>query len=236
MRQHQAQARRASWHDRTMSCRTRSLFCSARAQRVLANGLALCVLGCGGASQSKPREAQDVARVSAPQGKSFSDVKVNAAARPVEIECAYGAYETCNALDDDCNGVIDDDCGYESGDVQITVGWNSGADIDLYVTDPSGSTLFYNEQHKHSPAGGHLDHDARGDCRREQRNPRIENAYWGSAKRGHYKVELHYFSPCTRGATTEVTLSVVVAGELLGTYKYQLDPEQRVEALTFAKR
>src|SRR6185312_9264382 len=114
--------------------------------------------------------------------------------------------------------------GYETGDVQITAGWNSGADIDLYVTDPSGATLFYNEQHKHSSIGGHLDHDARGDCRREQRNPRIENAYWSAPRRGNYRVELHYFSPCTGGATTEVTLSVVVSGQLLGTYRYRLDP------------
>jgi len=210
------------------------MFLSPHAQRVLTNGLALCMLGCGGAAKTKTRDVPRMVHAPAPAGKSFSDVKLNADARPVDVQCEYGAYETCNALDDDCNGVIDDDCGYEGGDVQVTAGWNSGADIDLYVTDPSGSTLFYNEQHKHSPIGGVLDHDARGDCRREQRNPRIENAFWSTAKRGTYRIELHYFSPCTSGgATTEVTLSVVVAGELLGTYRYRLDPEQRVEALSF---
>lgn len=218
-----------------MVCRpVHALFRSPRAQRVFTNALALCVLGCGGASKTT-RDVPRMARQQASEGKSFTGVNVNADARRVDVTCEYGAYETCNAVDDDCNGVIDDDCGYESGDVQITVSWNSGADIDLYITEPSGSTLFYNEQHKHSAGGGHLDHDARGDCRREQKNPRIENAYWSSAKRGNYKVELHYFSPCTRGATTEVTLSVVVAGELLGTYRYRLDPEQRVEALSFSK-
>jgi hypothetical protein len=212
-----------------------ALFRSPRTQRVLTTALALCVLGCGGATKTKTSDVPRMARQPAPAGKSFNNVQVNADARPVDVACEYGAYETCNALDDDCNGVIDDDCGYETGDVQVTVGWNSGADIDLYITEPSGSTLFYNEQHKKSPSGGHLDHDARGDCRREQKNPRIENAYWSAGKRGNYKVELHYFSPCTRGATTEVTLSVAVAGELLGTYRYQLDPEQRVEALSFSK-
>jgi tRNA (guanosine-2'-O-)-methyltransferase len=213
----------------------RALARSRRAQRVLTNALALCVLGCGGAQKANPRDVPQLARAPVAQGKSFSDLKLNADARPVAFECEYGAYETCNAMDDDCNGVIDDDCGYETGDVQITASWNSGADIDLYVTDPSGSTLFYNEQHKHSPAGGTLDHEARGDCRREQRNPRIENAYWSPAKAGKYKVELHYFSPCGSGATTEVTLSVVVAGETLGSYRYRLDPEQRIEALSFSK-
>jgi hypothetical protein len=104
------------------------------------------------------------------------------------------------------------------------------------VTDPSGATVFYNEDHKRSKIGGHLDHDARGDCRREQQNPRIENAYWPApARPGNYRVELHYFSPCTRGATTEATVSVVVGGELLGAYRYRLDPEQRTEVVTFSK-
>lgn len=213
----------------------RALFRASRTQRALNSGLALCVLGCGGAAQPKTTDVPRPAQAAAPSGKSFNEVKVSPTAVPLDVACEYGAYETCNAIDDDCNGVIDDDCGYESGDVQVTVGWNSGADIDLYVTDPSGFTLFYNEQHKHSQAGGFLDHDARGDCRREQKNPRIENAFWGSAKRGNYRVELHYFSPCTSGAATEVTLSVSVGGEVIGTYKYKLDPEQRVEALSFSK-
>jgi uncharacterized protein YfaP (DUF2135 family) len=117
------------------------------------------------------------------------------------------------------------------------VGWNSGADIDLYVTDPSGATLFYNKSHKRSEIGGHLDQDARGDCRKEQKNTRIENVYWGSpARAGSYRVELHYFSPCGRAASTEATVSVMVEKELLGAYKFQLEPEQRIEALSFVKR
>ena len=224
------------WHHSEMLRRVPCSCRPPRVQRVLATGLALCVLGCGGAPQPETRDVAKLARAPAREGQAYSDLKVNAAASPVEVECEYGAYETCNAVDDDCNGMIDDVCGYEGGDVQITIGWNSGADIDLYVTDPSGATLFYNEDHKHSPIGGHLDHDARGDCRKEQKNPRIENAYWPApARSGRYKVELHYFSPCTRGATTEVTLSVAVGREPLGTYRYQLEPEQRIEALSFSK-
>jgi tRNA (guanosine-2'-O-)-methyltransferase len=165
--------------------------------------------------------------------QAFSDVRVSRQATTLQLPCEYNAYEECNALDDDCNGVIDDQCGYESGAVQITVGWNSGADIDLYVTDPSGATLYYNELHKRSRLGGHLDHDARGDCRKEQANPRIENAYWPSARAGTYRVELHYFSPCAQTAATEATLSVVVRGQLLGAYRVRLEPEQRVEAVSF---
>jgi tRNA (guanosine-2'-O-)-methyltransferase len=203
--------------------------------------LALYIIGCGGAAQTAPRTAGELQRPSGARESSgaqpFSDLRVSPQATPVTMACEYNAYEECNALDDDCNGVIDDQCGYESGAVQITVAWNSGADIDLYVTDPSGATLYYNELHKRSRIGGHLDHDARGDCRKEQPNPRIENAYWPSPLRaGPYRVELHYFSPCAQTAATEATLSVVVRGQLLGAYRVRLEPEQRSEVLSFVAR
>ena len=209
-------------------------------QGVLATLFALWLTGCGGAAPAPITADEAQESTSEPvdsTSRAFGDVRVNPDAEAVKLDCEDNAFEQCNALDDDCNGVIDDQCGYESGVVQITVGWNSGADIDLYVTDPSGATLFYNKQNKRSKIGGHLDHDARGDCRREQQNPRIENVYWGSPGRpGNYRVELHYFSPCAKGATTEATLSVVVESELLGAYRFQLEPEQRIEALSFVKR
>lgn len=230
------------WHSGLMHLHaSRATRSTLPAHSVLATGLALWLTGCGGAPRTPSVTPDGVQRASLERESSgtkpFGFVQVGPNAAQIAVECDHDSYERCNALDDDCNGVIDDECGYEGGDVQITVGWNSGADLDLYVTDPSGSTLYYNEQHKRSRIGGHLDHDARGDCRKEQQNPRIENAYWPSpAKSGTYKIELHYFSPCAQTAPTEATLSVVVERELLGSYRFQLEPEQRLEALTFVKR
>jgi hypothetical protein len=68
----------------------------------------------------------------------------------ISIDCQPGTKETCNAIDDDCNGVIDDGCGYSSGAVQVAIGWDTDADIDMYVIDPSSSPLYYNEQHRES--------------------------------------------------------------------------------------
>jgi hypothetical protein len=200
--------------------------------------LALWLFGCGGAATPAPATPDTVQRRvkrgDSAQAKPFGAVEVTPDAEAVDVACEPGAFEQCNAVDDDCNGVIDDACGYETGAVQVTVSWNSGADIDLYVTDPSGATLYYNEHHNRSRIGGHLDHDARGDCRRGQQNPRIENAYWPPPKRaGRYRVALHYFSPCDRGASTVATLSAEVGGELVGTYRYRLEPEQRIDALAF---
>jgi hypothetical protein len=161
-------------------------------------------------------------------------VELHGNPEPMPLKCEASAHETCNALDDDCNGVIDDGCGYETGGVQITVAWDSGADIDLYVTDPSGETIYYNEKHDHSSIGGHLDHNARGDCRREQKHSRVENAFWPDpAPLGKYRVELHYFGPCEKSTKTTAQLSVSVRGKSLGSYEYTLEPEQRIDALSF---
>ena len=159
-------------------------------------------------------------------------MKVRGNPEPLAASCQAGASESCNALDDDCNGVIDDGCGYQTGAVQVTVAWDSGADIDLYVTDPSGETLFYNEKNDHTSLGGHLDQNARGDCRQQQ-HAHIENAYWSAAAPGVYRVELHYFGPCEKSRKTHAQLSVSVRGKLVGSYGYELEPEQRVEALSF---
>src|SRR5262252_7467277 len=194
-------------------------------------GLALWLCGCGGAAQPEPITPNKVQRPAAESTRSTphapGTVDVHGDAPSEAVSCTPGARELCNAIDDDCNGVIDDGCGYEGGGVQVTVSWNSGADIDLYVTDPSGDTLYYNEQHDRTKAGGHLDHSARGDCRREQQNPRIENAFWPSPPpTGQYRIELNYFSPCAQAGPTDVQLSVAVRKKVLGTYHFSLDPEE----------
>jgi hypothetical protein len=201
---------------------------------VVAPGHALAFALCFGcAARAKPPEPPPPPQPppAAPVGRTAS---VHSGVNPLELACAAQTKETCNAIDDDCNGVIDDGCGYQNGAVQVTIGWDTGADIDLYVVDPSGEALYYHEQHRTTRAGGRLDHDARGDCRSEQSNPRIENAFWPApAPSGAYQLELHYFGPCGDSSETHVTISVAALGAPLGSYRYQLKPEERVQALTF---
>src|SRR6185503_13603258 len=110
---------------------------------------------------------------------------------------------------------------------------NTGADIDMYVTDPSGETISY--QHTQSSTGGALDHDARGNCRSEQANNRIENTYWNSPQppRGNYQVELHYWGECGGAGPTLTTLSIAVGGRIIGAYNVTLMPQQRIAVATF---
>lgn len=159
---------------------------------------------------------------------------VSAGVQVVESSCQQGAPEQCDGFDNNCNGQIDEGCGYASGAIQITLAWNTGADIDLYVTDPGGETLSYS--HTTAASGGNLDHDARGQCNASQANNHIENVYWNSAQppSGNYQVQLHYWGDCGTGSPpTNTTVSISVGGRIIGAYSYTLNPQQRVTIATF---
>jgi hypothetical protein len=143
--------------------------------------------------------------------------------------CTAGAPEVLNGLDDNCNGQVDE--GFvQSGAVQITLGWSTAADIDLYVTDPFGNELSY--ANRDSASGGHLDRDARGACTDGQTT---ENVYWpaGASPAGTYRVAAHYFSNCQAAGVTRLVLSIMVGGQALGVYQYDIGPNQRVELASF---
>ncbi len=154
----------------------------------------------------------------------------------VEATCSQGAQEVCNGLDDNCNGQIDEGCGYSSGNIQITLAWNGGADLDMYVRDPNNETISYSS--RRSQSGGHLDQDARGACNANQANNTIENVYWDQQDppNGAYNVQVHYWagSACSTSAgPTNMTLSISVGGQILGAYNYVINPDDRIDIASF---
>lgn len=157
-----------------------------------------------------------------------------ASVEEIPQDCANPVEESCNALDDDCDGVIDDGCGYMAGLIQVTAAWDTGSDIDLYVAGPLGDTLSF--QRPSTPAGARVDHSGRGDCLPDMDNPRIENVHWVGERPtvGIYEVEVHYWGECiSAGGPTDVTVSVAIGRQVAGQYRLVLLPGERVRVVRF---
>src|SRR5207248_45794 len=79
---------------------------------------------------------------SSPNRPSLAPVHIGAPAGvSLESACTPTGPELCfNANDDNCNGVLDEGCGMQTGPLQFMIAWgDSAADVDLVVTDPNGT-------------------------------------------------------------------------------------------------
>ena len=98
-----------------------------------------------------------------------------------------------------------------TGDVQVNITWDSKADVDLHVIDPSGAEIYW--AGRQSPTGGQLDLDSNAGCGTD--GPRAENIFWASgliAPRGEFVVRTDYWSSC--GAVrTNYVVTVNVRGQ-----------------------
>ncbi len=85
-----------------------------------------------------------------------------------------------------------------TGDVQVTLTWNTATDQDLHVIDPSNTEIFFGNPT--SPTGGQLDFD-------DQDGFGPENIFWplGIAPQGRYRVQVVYFAG---SGATQVTVIV----------------------------
>jgi hypothetical protein len=86
-----------------------------------------------------------------------------------------------------------------TGDVQVTLSWDTDADVDLHVIEPGGEETFYGR--RQSSTGGELDLDSNAACTVD--GVRNENIRWpeGRAPRGTYTVRVDYWSSCGVAAT-----------------------------------
>jgi hypothetical protein len=81
-----------------------------------------------------------------------------------------------------------------SGEVQVSVSWDAGSDVDLHVVDPRGEEIYYGNTQ--STSGGELDLDSNAGCSIDNKNN--ENIRWpsGRAPSGSYTVKVDYWDSC----------------------------------------
>ncbi len=119
----------------------------------------------------------------------------------------------------------------QTGDVQVTLRWDTADDLDLYVRDPFGDEVFYG-----NPAiasGGLLDVDANAGCTAQMAAP-VENIFWptGEGKPGDYLVTIELFSHCGAEVPVNFTLTTLIKGEVQ-TQTGSVSAEQRSVSFPF---
>lgn len=110
-----------------------------------------------------------------------------------------------------------------TGDVQVTLRWESEVDMDLSVLDPDGSVIDF--EVRTSPSGGELDRDANYPCTSATSSP-VENVYWpvGQAPAGQYQATVVYRTSCDDLGTQPFSLVVRVGGQVILEESGALEP------------
>lgn len=132
--------------------------------------------------------------------------------------------EAITLVDVDQGGLIERPIGSDgaskrdtgTGDVQLTLEWESAADLDLAVAEPDGTETYFGNPGP-SPSGGELDVDSNIGCEDDDGVPgAVENIFWptGDAPSGTYTVKVTGYTvggaDCGSG---DYTLTITVAGE-----------------------
>lgn len=104
--------------------------------------------------------------------------------------------------------------GAKTGDVQISIGWNTIDDIDLHVNFRNKFGIsFINWMSPNGACGGELDVDMNAN-RTYLTNKPVENVYWPAGKSldGEYIVSIHNFRSWSGQAVVPVTIIIKVGG------------------------
>jgi hypothetical protein len=102
--------------------------------------------------------------------------------------------------------------GGKTGDIEVTLAWNSHNDLDLSCVDPHGERIFYG--HKHSRSGGELDVDA--NFLAPFTDEPVENIYWpfGHALKGLYTIQINHYENHSGNEPTPYRVVVLERGHL----------------------
>ena len=109
-----------------------------------------------------------------------------------DAEINPGAYDRPDdGIDQDCSGA---DAVLGTGRVQATLRWDNAADLDLHMTEPDGTEIYYGDPGP-TATGGFLDFDDNVGCGTPGA---VENIFWpqSTASSGTYTVWVDTFQAC----------------------------------------
>lgn len=144
---------------------------------------------------------------------------------PAQVVTVLGgedAVEEITIVDVDTGGLLDRPVGSDgvskrdtgTGDVQLTLEWESDADLDLSVVEPNGEEIYHANRGPTS-TGGELDVDANISC---DNDGSLENIYWpdSEAPSGEYTVAVNGYQLEAGGASCgsgDYTLTITIGDE-----------------------
>ncbi len=113
-----------------------------------------------------------------------------------------------------------------SGDIEITLTWQSDADLQLLVRDPSGRAIY--DDFPSAPSGGTLTSQGNVNCILAEGNP-VSYIYWPDdfLRIGSYEIEVWFQSTCNVVENTFFNIYVVVEGELILTDNVNINFNER---------
>ena len=101
--------------------------------------------------------------------------------------------------------------GGATGEVVVTLVWETKDDLDLHLIEPSGEEIYY--KHKRSRQGGTLDLDKNAEQTVLVTNP-IENIYYASMPgTGKYRIEVVYYKKNTSVTSIPYTVALNINGK-----------------------
>ncbi len=109
--------------------------------------------------------------------------------------------------------------------IQVSVSWNSTADLDLEVRDPFGNSIYWDNP---TAENAIYDRNVNANCQDTTADNPTEFINWspGASPVGSYEVIVYYVQGCDNNAPVNLAINVVVDGEALDEITGTLLPGQ----------